>query len=122
MCRLWYLECMKIRLLCENAASGLVWQAEWGFSALVNYYGTSILFDTGYSDVWLKNAEIAGLDLDEVDVIALSHFHDDHTRGLLHHRFEKKHRVICHPRVLFIFCPGFICNISPTVKPYISAA
>ena len=91
---------MHIRLLCENAACGLVWQAEWGFSALVDYDGTSILFDTGYSDVWIKNAEIAGLDLDDIDVIALSHFHDDHTRGLLHHRFEKRHRVICHPRVL----------------------
>lgn len=91
---------MDIRLLCENAACGLVWQAEWGFSALIDYEGQTILCDTGYSDVWLRNAEIAGFDLDTVDVIALSHFHDDHTRGLLYHRFKKKHRVVCHPRVL----------------------
>lgn len=91
---------MKIRLLCENSASGLVWQAEWGFSALIEYNNQNILFDTGYSDVWQRNAEIAGIDLNGVDVIALSHFHDDHTRGLLSHRFVDRQRVVCHPRVL----------------------
>ncbi|WP_343081955.1 MBL fold metallo-hydrolase [Ostreiculturibacter nitratireducens] len=91
---------MKIRLLCENSACGLVWQAEWGFSALIEHGGENILFDTGYSDVWLRNSDIAGIDLDDVDVIALSHFHDDHTRGLLSHRFKERKRVVCHPRVL----------------------
>jgi len=91
---------MRIRLLCENAASGLVWQAEWGFSAFIEYAAEKILFDTGYSDVWQRNAAIAGIDLNAVDVIALSHFHDDHTRGLLSHRFPDRKRVVCHPRLL----------------------
>jgi 7,8-dihydropterin-6-yl-methyl-4-(beta-D-ribofuranosyl)aminobenzene 5'-phosphate synthase len=91
---------MKIRLLCENAASGLIWQAEWGFSALIEYGEMKILFDMGYSDVWQRNAEIAGIDLNDVDVVALSHFHDDHTRGLLSHKFSGRKHVVCHPRVL----------------------
>ncbi|MEP1209039.1 MAG: MBL fold metallo-hydrolase [Rhizobiaceae bacterium] len=91
---------MKIRLLCENAASWLVWQAEWGFSAYIEYQGTKILYDTGYSDVWQRNAKIAGIDLDEVDLVVLSHFHDDHTRGLLSHEFSAPKRLVCHPRVL----------------------
>lgn len=91
---------MEIRLLCENSASGLVWQAEWGFSALIEYKNKKILFDTGYSDVWLRNADIAGIDLNDIDVIALSHFHDDHTRGLLSHQFKARKTIVCHPRVL----------------------
>jgi 7,8-dihydropterin-6-yl-methyl-4-(beta-D-ribofuranosyl)aminobenzene 5'-phosphate synthase len=91
---------MKIRLLCENSASGLVWQAEWGFSAFIEYEQRKVLFDTGYSDVWQRNAKIADIELNDVDVIALSHFHDDHTRGLLSHRFDRPIRVVCHPRVL----------------------
>lgn len=91
---------MKIRLLCENSASGLVWQAEWGFSALIEYSKQKILFDTGYSDVWLRNADIAGIDLNDVDVVVLSHFHDDHTRGLLSHQFKERKHIVCHPRVL----------------------
>lgn len=91
---------MKIRLLCENAVCDAVWQAEWGFSALIEYGGAQILFDSGYSDVWLRNAKIANVDLDKTDVIVLSHFHDDHTRGLLFHPFRNRHRIICHPRVL----------------------
>ena len=91
---------MEIRILCENLATDMEWQAEWGFSALIDYQGTRVLFDTGFSDVWQRNADIAGIDLDSVDVIALSHFHRDHTRGLLHHRFRSKKRIVLHPRIL----------------------
>lgn len=89
-----------IRLLCENLATDMRWQAEWGFSALITHHERQVLFDTGYSDVWQRNAEIAGVDLEEIEVIALSHLHRDHTRGLLHHQFTPGKRVVCHPRVL----------------------
>lgn len=93
---------MKIQLLTENASCGLGWHAEWGFSAHIEYGGANILFDTGYSDVWIRNAATAGLDLRSLDMIALSHFHEDHTRGLLFHPFREKKRLVCHPRVLTI--------------------
>ena len=91
---------MKIRLLTENLASDMVWLAEWGFSAWIEYKDQRILFDTGFSDVYLKNAVHADIDLNSVDVIALSHFHRDHTRGLLFHPFAGKKRLVLHPRVL----------------------
>ena len=42
-----------------------------------------VLFDAGYSDAFLKNAEAMGIDLNVLTHIVLSHGHDDHTRGLL---------------------------------------
>ena len=89
---------MKIRLLNENVVSDLCWLAEYGFSAWIEYCGTNILFDAGWSDVWCRNAQTAGIDLNEVDIVALSHFHSDHSRGLLFHPFRTKKKlcwVVC---------------------------
>ena len=59
------------------------WRAEWGFSAWIEYQGKRILFDMGFSDVWRHNADHAGIDLETADVVAFSHIHRDHTRGVL---------------------------------------
>ena len=91
---------MKIRLLTENLASGMEWLAEWGFSAWIEYEGQKILFDSGFSQVYQHNAELAGIDLETVDFVALSHFHRDHSRGLLFHPFKKKKKLLLHPRIL----------------------
>ena len=57
---------------------------EWGYSALVEVDGRRILFDTGGTpDVVLKNAEALHIDLSTVEDVVISHFHDDHTSGLL---------------------------------------
>ncbi|MEL7542586.1 MAG: MBL fold metallo-hydrolase [Pseudomonadota bacterium] len=88
-----------VRILTENLAHDMVWLAEWGFSCWIRYGGHNILFDTGFSDVWVKNAAHAGIDLETVDAIALSHFHRDHTRGLLFHPFTTKRPLLMHPRV-----------------------
>jgi len=99
---------MKIRLLNENLVSDLCWLAEYGFSAWVEYGGLRILFDAGWSDVWCRNAETANIDLQATDIIALSHFHSDHSRGLLFHPFEKKKTLILHPRVMTALLDPFI--------------
>lgn len=91
---------MRIRLLTENLASDVTWLAEWGFSAWIEHGDARILFDTGFSDVYRRNAETAGIDLEEVDLIALSHFHSDHTRGLLFNAFRSRKRLVMHPRVM----------------------
>lgn len=72
----------------------------------VCYYLTDgdrhILFDTGYSDVYLRNAEKMGIDLTAVDAIVLSHGHNDHTRGLLFFPpTERKIPLYAHPA---LFC------------------
>ena len=99
---------MKIRLLNENMVSDLCWLAEWGFSAWIEHDETRIVFDTGFSDVWRRNAEAAGIDLETADVVALSHFHSDHSRGLLYHPFQSRKRLILHPRVLTALLDPFI--------------
>jgi 7,8-dihydropterin-6-yl-methyl-4-(beta-D-ribofuranosyl)aminobenzene 5'-phosphate synthase len=50
---------MRITVLTENVAGGKL-LAEHGLSYLIEIDGEKILFDTGHSDVFLKNAKIVG--------------------------------------------------------------
>lgn len=74
---------MKITILVDN--NTFIDRYYYGEPA-VSYYieteGKNILFDTGYSDVLLRNADLMGIDLKGVDEIVISHSHNDHTRGL----------------------------------------
>ena len=45
-----------------------------------------ILFDTGYSAIFLKNLTMMGIDPQGIDTIVLSHGHNDHTGGLRYAR------------------------------------
>jgi 7,8-dihydropterin-6-yl-methyl-4-(beta-D-ribofuranosyl)aminobenzene 5'-phosphate synthase len=62
---------------------------EWGFAALVEADGKKILFDTGARpNTVLENARELKIDLSGVQDVILSHFHDDHTTGLMTLRRE----------------------------------
>jgi len=57
---------------------------EWSFSALYESEQESILFDTGFhEDTVLHNAKILKKDLSKVNRVILSHYHSDHTGGLI---------------------------------------
>ena len=57
---------------------------EWSFSALYESDDESVLFDTGFhEDTVLHNAKVLGKDLSKVEKVILSHFHSDHTGGLI---------------------------------------
>jgi 7,8-dihydropterin-6-yl-methyl-4-(beta-D-ribofuranosyl)aminobenzene 5'-phosphate synthase len=57
---------------------------EWGFAALVEVDGRKILFDTGANqDTVQRNLAVMKLDLADVELVVLSHNHDDHTTGLM---------------------------------------
>ncbi|WP_020585735.1 MBL fold metallo-hydrolase [Desulfobacter curvatus] len=56
--------------------------AEPGLSILIEDEDVKVLFDLGYSDLFLKNAEKLGKDLSNLDFLVLSHSHLDHTWGL----------------------------------------
>lgn len=58
--------------------------AEPGLSFWIETDGRKILFDTGYSDIFIKNAQIMGIDVSTADMTVLSHGHNDHTWGLNH--------------------------------------
>ena len=56
---------------------------EWGFAALVEVDGRKILFDTGaHEDTVQRNLRELKVDLSDVELVILSHNHDDHTTGL----------------------------------------
>ena len=62
---------------------------EWGFAALVEADGHKILYDTGARpNTVLENARELKIDLSSVQDVILSHFHADHTTGLMTLRRE----------------------------------
>ena len=85
---------------------------EPGLSFFLETAGKKILFDTGYSDVFLRNARMMGISLLDLHTIVLSHGHIDHTGGLLplllHMTGSQKHsmpykapELIAHPRCFY---------------------
>lgn len=55
---------------------------EPGFSVFLEDGGVPVLFDTGYSDVVIRNARALNVDLSEPLTVVVSHGHNDHTGGL----------------------------------------
>jgi 7,8-dihydropterin-6-yl-methyl-4-(beta-D-ribofuranosyl)aminobenzene 5'-phosphate synthase len=55
---------------------------EPGVSYLIEADDKKILFDTGYSDAFIRNAQKLNIDLLDIEHIVLSHSHLDHTWGL----------------------------------------
>ncbi|MBT4853191.1 MAG: MBL fold metallo-hydrolase [Halieaceae bacterium] len=73
----------KITVLATNISDygGL---GEWSFSAVFESDEESVLFDTGFkSDTVLHNVLHLGVNLSRTEKVVLSHFHSDHTGGLL---------------------------------------
>ena len=85
--------------------------AEPGLSFYLEDGPTRILFDCGYSDVFLRNAAALRIDLAQLDYLVLSHSHLDHTWGLMdwirmmgaarfENRLFQKPQLVAHPRTL----------------------
>lgn len=92
---------MKLKILVDN--NTLIDHYFLGEPA-VSYYleidDKRILFDTGYSEVILKNAEALRIDLSQLTHIVLSHGHNDHSNGLkiLNESMDmSKVSLIAHP-------------------------
>jgi 7,8-dihydropterin-6-yl-methyl-4-(beta-D-ribofuranosyl)aminobenzene 5'-phosphate synthase len=72
-----------VTILSSNLANGSA-VGEWGLSALVEVDGRCVLFDAGrHPDTVLRNARELNVDLACVTDVVLSHFHPDHTTGVL---------------------------------------
>lgn len=107
---------MKLTVLTDNTVlQSKNFLGEHGLSFYVEVDSKKILFDTGYSDVFLKNAIKMGIDLLDLDYIILSHGHYDHTWGISHYlpfyasalkqrRKIKKPILLTHPDT---FCEKF---------------
>ena len=100
---------MKITVLTDNnVLQSKNFLGEHGLSFYIEADNKKILFDTGYSDVFLKNALKMGINLLDIDYIVLSHGHYDHTWGLSHYlsfytsalkqgQNAKKPTILTHP-------------------------
>ena len=74
---------MKVTTLLENKTTCDALRCEHGLSLYIETREHRILFDSGASDAFWKNAETLGIDLAQVDIAFLSHAHNDHCGGLL---------------------------------------
>lgn len=119
---------MKLTVLTDNFTYiDRYYLGEPGFSALLECGEKTILFDTGYSDVYIENARRLGLDLEKVTHIVLSHGHNDHTGGLAAYlgRFDNAPELIAHPGVfaqridneLEVGSPVAPGDLGPFLKP-----
>lgn len=91
---------MKLKVLVDN--NTYIDHYYFGEPA-VSYYiedeDTRLLLDAGYSDIFIKNSNAMGIDLESVTSIVISHGHNDHTGGLKYY-FEKYNNsisIIAHP-------------------------
>lgn len=75
---------MQWTVLSDNRSSNPVLEIEHGLSILLRTEQHKILLDTGASDVFLRNAELLGMDLSDVNYVFISHGHSDHAGGLRH--------------------------------------
>jgi 7,8-dihydropterin-6-yl-methyl-4-(beta-D-ribofuranosyl)aminobenzene 5'-phosphate synthase len=84
---------MRISVLTDNHP-GSHTPAEHGLSYLIEYDGKRVLFDTGQSDMFMKNAETINISMKDIDMVILSHGHFDHGNGLM---YLSGHSLLCHP-------------------------
>ncbi|MCC8155134.1 MAG: MBL fold metallo-hydrolase [Tannerellaceae bacterium] len=117
---------MKLTVLVDN--NTFIDQYFCGEPALSFYLedeDTRILFDTAYSDVFIKNAEKMGIDLSTELLVVLSHGHNDHTgglRALADKGYLANKHIIAHPGVFsyreengFSISAPFACE---EINPY----
>lgn len=94
---------MKLYVLVDNnTIIDSYYKGEPALSFYIETQNCKVLFDTGYSDLFLENAQKMNLPIRDIDYIVLSHGHNDHTLGLNHllnFKFNKKVKIIGHPLV-----------------------
>lgn len=74
---------VRITILYDNVLYADDLTADWGFSALIEIGGHTVLFDTGGNgNILLSNMEALDVAPTTIDTLVLSHFHGDHIGGV----------------------------------------
>ena len=73
---------VKIVVLLENTKESSNLKCKHGLSLYAETEAHKILFDTGPNALFLKNAEVLGVDIADIDIAVISHGHIDHCGGL----------------------------------------
>lgn len=90
---------VRITVLYDNYIYKEGLQTDWGFSCLVEYGETKLLFDTGEKgDILLKNMEKLGINPKAIDIVVLSHHHSDHIGGLFDFLKKNSNVTIYYPQ------------------------
>ena len=86
----------RVTILYDSFGKSPTLTMDWGFAALVEYGGKRILFDSGNNaQIFEHNVKAAGVDLQKLDFVVMSHRHGDHMGGL-----------------------AYLLKVNPTVKIY----
>ncbi len=110
---------MKVTVLVENATLiDRYLRGEPGLALLVEDRDAKILFDIGYSDLLLANADALGISLLDLTHVVISHGHVDHTGGLeplLRHWTTQAIEGRPWRRPIFVAHPGAFAGRSGSV-------
>ncbi len=76
-------EDLRITIVYDNTSYDSRLTSAWGFAALIEYRGNTLLFDAGgVGLIMLGNMRRLDIDPVAIDTLAFSHIHGDHTDGL----------------------------------------
>ena len=116
---------MKLTVLVDNnTLIDRYFLAEPGLSIHINDNEVNVLFDVGYSDVFIRNAQKMNISLSQIDFIAISHGHLDHTWGLeslLKYYTELKIEQIQHKTPTIIGHPKTFSSVAYSGIPEIGS-
>ncbi|MCP5118829.1 MAG: MBL fold metallo-hydrolase [bacterium] len=84
---------MAIRIVYDNVSARGDMPGDWGFSALVDFRGERVLFDSGADgNLFLKNLSQLSIQPTSIQHALISHQHSDHREGI--HRLALKNRTM----------------------------
>ena len=96
---------IQITVLYDNYTLSEGCRTGWGFSCIITGTEKCILFDTGANaDLLLENMDKLQVRAQDVNLVVISHDHDDHTVGLYSFLVLQRYKhYMCH-------CNSFICK------------
>lgn len=90
---------MIIKVLNDNLSSNEKFKCEHGLSLYIEHNEFKFLFDAGQTDLFIQNACLLGVILNDIDFIVLSHGDYDHGNGLKYLDIGKRD-LYAHPHFL----------------------
>ncbi len=106
---------VKITVLIDNYPNGSL-NAPWGLSILVELPDLTILFDTGPDpDALRENAETLGINLNQLDLVVISHGHSDHVQGFSYIAEQTPNITVFVPKYMSAYPKQLIIRLNVTM-------